>query len=147
MVGRRGDPRYGSAVPVRAKELRFAVEVDEAGRMSTDGAPPLEPAAVWSPEHLLLAAVVRCSLSSLRHSARRAGAEASGSGRARGLVTRREGDGRYAFVEVVVELDAVVDPPPADAAALLAQAERGCFVGSSLTASPVYHWRLNGVDV
>jgi organic hydroperoxide reductase OsmC/OhrA len=132
---------------VKAKELRFAAELDRDGLARADGASELEIQEGWSPEHLLLAALVRCSLSSLRHSARRVGAEASGSGSARGLVTRRESDGRYAFVDVSVDLDVRVEPPPEDAADLVARAERGCFVGSSLTASPAYRWRVNGAPV
>jgi hypothetical protein len=27
---------------------------------------------------------------------------------------------------------------------LLDRAERGCFVGNSLTARPAYHWTVNG---
>ena len=33
---------------------------------------------------------------------------------------------------------------PAELAALLAKAERDCFVGASLKPSPRYRWRVNG---
>jgi organic hydroperoxide reductase OsmC/OhrA len=132
---------------VKPKELRFAVEVDQAGGMRAEQGPRVETPAEWSAEHLLLAALVRCSLKSLRHSARRIGSKAGGHGLARGRVTRRETDGRYAFVEVSVELDVRVEPPPENPADLVARAERGCFVGSSLTAAPQYRWRVNGAEV
>ncbi len=96
---------------------------------------------------MLLAGLVRCSLDSLRHHAKRAGVEiASATGDASALVTRRESDGRYAVVEANLELSVELDPEPtADALAdLLAKAERDCFVGASLTAKPSYHWAVNG---
>jgi hypothetical protein len=66
------------------------------------------------------------------------------SGTARGTVTRREEDGRYAFVELTVEIEAALDPTPDEAtrADLMDRAERGCFVGASLTPKPVYRWTL-----
>ena len=59
-------------------------------------------------------------------------------------VTRREADGRFAFVLVTVEGDVSFEPKPDDEtiAALLAKAERDCFVGASLTAAPAYTWTV-----
>ena len=59
----------------------------------------------WTPEHLVLAALSRCILTSYRHHARRAGLEPVSSAAAHGVVTRREEDGRFAFVEIRVDLD------------------------------------------
>jgi organic hydroperoxide reductase OsmC/OhrA len=134
-------------MPVRTKELRFKAAVERGGRATAEESVPLDAPEGWSAEHLLLTAVLRCSLTSLRFYARRRGAEAVGSGSARGVVTRRESDGRYAFVEVDVELEADVEPPPEDPAALVAEAERGCFIGSSLTVKPRYRWTINGTPV
>ena len=69
-------------------------------------------------------------------------------GRARGTVARRAEDGRYAFVELDVELGVALDPLPAQETVreLLAGAERDCFVGASLTKPTVYRWRVNGDD-
>jgi hypothetical protein len=63
-----------------------------------------------------------------------------------GMVTKRETDGRYAFVEVECRLDVQLDPLPGgeQLTGLLALAERDCFVGASLTESPRYEWRVNG---
>src|SRR6266536_2304191 len=91
---------------VNVKELRYAVDLGESGSVRTEDGTPLEPDPAWSPEHLLLAALVRCSLKSLRYHAHRAGLEVAGArGSARTLITRRESDGRYALVETEVELD------------------------------------------
>jgi organic hydroperoxide reductase OsmC/OhrA len=58
-------------------------------------------------------------------------------------VTRREDDGRYAFVSVEVEIDAAVSVlDEAQRTELAERAEQGCFVGASLTAEPLYTWRL-----
>ena len=136
-----------SGVTVRAKELRYAVDLSASGELTEEHGVALDPPTEWSPEHLLLAALVRCSLKSLRYHAKPKGVEvrcASGSGRT--LVTRRETDGRYALIETEVELFVEITPEPAPAALteLLALAERDCFVGSSLTAKPRYRWVVNG---
>ena len=103
----------------------------------------------WTAEHLVLAGLARCSLTSLEFYAKRANVEVSGSAEADGLVTRRESDGRFAFVETHVGLDVEVEPPLEndELARLLASAERGCFIGASLTATPSYEWRVNGEPV
>ena len=103
----------------------------------------------WTAEHLLLAGLARCSLSSLQYSAKRAEVEVSGSAEADGVVTRRESDGRFAFVETHVGLDVEVRPPidGERLMVLIDLAERGCFIGASLTAPPTYEWRVNGEAV
>jgi organic hydroperoxide reductase OsmC/OhrA len=135
------------AVAARAKELRFAVELTAAGDLADEHGVVLAVPDEWSPEHLLLAGLVRCSLKSLRYHARRTNVDvraASGSGRT--VVTKRETDERYAMVQTELELAVELEPEPdADALAeLLALAERDCFVGSSLTAKPAYRWTVNG---
>ena len=134
-----------SAVPVKAKEFRYAVELTAAGELQEEHGVGLDLSPDWSPEHLLLAALVRCSLKSLRYHAERKGiAVASASGRSRTLVTKRETDGRYALVETDVELTVELEPAPDSLAELLSAAERDCFVGSSLTAKARYRWIVNG---
>jgi hypothetical protein len=58
-------------------------------------------------------------------------------------VTKRESDGRYAFVELHVRIDAELEPRLGDPRELLAKAERDCFVGASLTIVPAYEWNLS----
>jgi uncharacterized OsmC-like protein len=131
----------------RAKEFRYAVGLGADGSLSTENGTALVPGDDWTPEHLLLAGLVRCSLDSLRHHTKRAGVKlAASAGDASALVTRRESDGRYAVVETTAELSVELAPEPApDALAeLLAKAERDCFVGASLTAKPSYRWTVNG---
>lgn len=135
---------------VRAKELRYAVDLSVGGELTDENGVVLDAPPEWSPEHLLLAALVGCSLKSLRHHAERARVDvSSAAGGARTLVTRRETDGRYAMVETEVELAVEIDPEPEPAALaeLLALAERDCFVGSSLTAEPSYRWSVNGRSI
>jgi organic hydroperoxide reductase OsmC/OhrA len=135
------------AVAVRAKELRYAVDLGASGELTDENGVDLDVPVEWSPEHLLLAGLVRCSLKSLRHHAHRQGVEVrSASGSCRTLVTKRETDGRYAMVETGVELAVELEPEPEPdvLAGLLALAERDCFVGSSLTAEPTYRWAANG---
>jgi uncharacterized OsmC-like protein len=134
-------------VQTKAKEFRYAVGLRADGSLAAENATTLDPGDGWSPEHLLLAGLVRCSLDSLRHHAKRAGLEiASATGEASSLVKRRESDGRYAVVEANLELSVELSPEPAaDALAeLLAKAERDCFVGASLTVKPSYRWVVNG---
>lgn len=134
---------------VKGRELRYAVDLGPGGFRTEDGV-PLEPPAEWTPEHLLLAALARCSLESLRFHATRASVElGAATGSARCLVTRREEDGRYAVVEAELELAVELTPAPGpeELADLLAKAKRDCFVGASLRATPSYRWTVNGAAV
>jgi len=129
---------------IKPRELRYAVDLDAAGELLDENGVRLDAPPEWTPEHLLLAALVRCSLTSLRYHAQRVGlAVGETSGSARGMVTKRESDERYAFVEVEVDLAVTLEPEPDDLAELLAKAERDCFVGASLTVKPSYRWSVN----
>ena len=129
-------------MPAEPKVLEYAVSVDRGGRMTIPGGAQIEPGEGWSADHLLLAALVRCSLDSLAWHSRRAGHTLAASGEALGHVTKRESDGRYALVDVAVRIDAELTPRADDAEALLAKAERDCFVGASLTVKPEYDWHV-----
>jgi organic hydroperoxide reductase OsmC/OhrA len=132
-------------MPVVSKELRYEVTLAPDGRFQGENGTELDVAEGWTAEHLMLAALVRCTLESLRYSAKKAGitvVEASGS--ARGLVRKRNEDGRFAIVRSEVMLDVTLDPKPERPVLhdVLTWAERGCFIGSSLTAKPVYRWNV-----
>jgi len=127
----------------QAKVLEYAVEVDRGNRMTIPGGAQIEHAEGWSPDHLLLAALVRCSIDSFTYHARRAGHDVSASGSAHGKITRRDTDGRYAFVTIEVAIDAQLEPRADDTDALVVKAERDCFVGASLTIKPEYTWRVS----
>jgi len=128
-----------------AKRFEYAVSVDRDGRcLLAEEAAPLSPADPWTPEHLVLAALGRCMLASLRYHAERVGLTVHGAAGASGVVTKRDGDGRYAFVEILCGLDVQIDPAPDDLGELLDLAERDCFVSASLTAATEYEWRVNG---
>jgi len=134
----------------RARELRYAVDLTADGELRDENGVVLDVPTEWSPEHLLLAALVRCSLKSLGFHAGRKGVDVrSASGSSRTLVAQREADDRYALVETEAELavEIVPEPEPDALSALLALAERDCFVGSSLTAKPSYRWVVNGRSI
>jgi organic hydroperoxide reductase OsmC/OhrA len=138
-----------SNVAVRAKVLEYEAAIDARGQVSAEGCPPFSLPDEWEAEHLLLAAVLRCSLSSLRYHAKRLGAQSRGGGRAAGMVTKRDADGRYAFMEIEAVLDVELEPEPpiAELRELLGKAERDCFISASLSLQPSYVWRVNGAHV
>lgn len=107
---------------------------------------PLDPKRAWSPEELVLAGLVKCTLASLAFYGERERIDVAGNGTADGVVTKREADGRYAFIEILCGLDVRLEPKPEDEklSTLLDSAEWGCFVGASLTVKPRYEWRVNG---
>ena len=73
----------------KAKEFRYAI--DHGERFRTEDGTPLDADIAWTPEHLLLAALVRCSVKSLDYHARRAGNRVeSSNGSAHALFTRRD---------------------------------------------------------
>jgi hypothetical protein len=129
-----------------ARQFTYSAAVDREGRLLAEGGAPLEPSDAWSPEHLVLAGLMRCTLKSLAFHAERVSVRMNGSAGADAIVTKRDSDGRYAFVEVECGLDVELEPVPEGdgLVELLALAERDCFVGASLTASPRYEWRVNG---
>ena len=121
----------------RPKRSEYVVEVDG------DDPSAFDPA--WKAEHLLLAALARCSLASLTHHARKDGLSVEADARASGVVSLRD-DGSWGFVEIECAVDARLDPAPADPSDLLARAERGCFIGASLVPAPHYAWTFSDLD-
>ncbi|HEX5799460.1 MAG TPA: OsmC family protein [Gaiellaceae bacterium] len=131
-----------------ARTFTYAVSVDrDWSARSDEGGRAIPSEEAWTPEHLVLAGLARCTLTSLRHHAQRAGLELASSAEANGTVTKRSSDDRYAFVEIAVELDITLEPAPENVRELLARAERDCFVGASLTVEPDYRWLVNGEEV
>jgi organic hydroperoxide reductase OsmC/OhrA len=135
-------------VAVRAKHFEYWISLDEGGGLSADGTPVPIQGEVGA-EHLLLAALAQCSISSLEHFAQQKGVEVHASAYASGTVTRREEDDRYGFVNIECKLDVRLDGELADddLRALLESAEWGCFIGASLKPAPRYRWRVNGRDL
>ena len=136
---------------VRARSFTYGISLDRDWVATSDrgGSPLPSEEDAWTPEHLLLAALIRCTLTSFRHHARRAGYEPASRGSVEGVVTRREADGRFAVVETRVDLAVSFDsaPPQDEVRALIEKGERDCFVGASLIAKPDYHWTVNGEDL
>lgn len=136
------------ATTARVLEFDVTVDRDRTARSGRGGS-PISRDENWSSEHLVLAGLVRCTLTSLDYSARRAGLEVVASGRAHGVVTKREEDGLYAFVAIESHFEVALDPAtdPSALRDLVGHAEKGCFVGNSLVARPSYHWTVNGKEV
>jgi organic hydroperoxide reductase OsmC/OhrA len=135
-------------VATSAKTFSYAVSVDRDGTArSGEGGSALPEEEAWSPEHLVLAGLARCILTSLDYHARRNEIQVNGSTEARGEVAQRDTDGRHAFVHIKVDVDVTLDPRPQSPRELVAKAERDCFVGASLTAKPRYHWTVNGEEL
>jgi organic hydroperoxide reductase OsmC/OhrA len=128
---------------VAAKTLEYAVELDEGGRFTVPGGGQFLTPEGWSADHLLLAALVRCSIDSFAYHARRAGHAVTGTGSAQGTITKTGDDGRYRFVDIEVRLDVQLTPRAGDPAPLIMKAERDCFVGASLTVKPGYVWHVS----
>ena len=128
---------------VRPRVFEYDVELDRGGRLTIPGGGQLVSPEGWSADHLLLAALVRCSIDSFAYHARRAGHTVMASGAAHGSITRAGDDDRYRFVEIDVTIDAQLEPRADDVAALIEQGERDCFVGASLQVKPRYEWRVS----
>ena len=136
------------AAEPRVLEFDVSVDDDRSSRSALGGTAIAREDAWW-PEHLVLAALVRCTLASMDYSARKAGLDVVGSGRAHGTVTKRAADGLYAFVDIRSELEIELDPMPGREIVtdLVEKAERGCFVSNSLATAPRHHWTVNGEEV
>jgi organic hydroperoxide reductase OsmC/OhrA len=133
-------------VAVRAKHFDYWVTLDDEG-LSADGQPlELEDAKA---EHLLLAGLARCSLSSLHYFARQRNVDVEASAYVSGTVTRREQDDRYGFTNIECRMDVQLQNgiSDEDLRALFESAEWGCFVSASLDPAPRYSWRVNGRDL
>jgi organic hydroperoxide reductase OsmC/OhrA len=131
------------AVALTAKTFDYDVELDHGGRLTIPGGGQLVPPEGWSADHLLLAALVRCSIDSFVYHAHRAGHEVTASGSAHGTITKRGDDERYRFVSIDVRIDAQLTPRTTVIDDLIAKAERDCFVGASLTVKPEYEWHVS----
>ncbi len=129
------------------KRFEFSASIDREGSLCAEDRERLDPGETWTSEHLVLAALCRCTLASLRFHAEHAGVRSSGTAAASGVVTKREADGRYAFVDVECGLDVALEPAPDDLQELLRLAERDCFISASLATPTRYEWRVNGAAV
>jgi organic hydroperoxide reductase OsmC/OhrA len=130
-------------VSFRPKERRYAIDVDRDGAMSAEGEGKLGLESRWTPEHLVLGALAACVVKSLGYHARSASLSLSTSAEASGVVGPRD-DGSWGFLQIECHIAADLEPPPDDLSDLLGRAERGCFIGASLTPKPDYRWTVNG---
>jgi organic hydroperoxide reductase OsmC/OhrA len=135
---------------VRPRVFEYRVSTDSDWTSFSDrGGPGIPREDAWTPEHLLLAALTRCTLTSLGYHAKRAAVTLTATADAHATVTRRDEDGRFAVVAVSVGFQVSFQPRPEPAALreLLARAERDCYIGASLTAKPTYVWNVDGEEL
>lgn len=134
---------------MRAKVFEYTTQLDRGRRVHSEGGAPVGVPDDWTPEHILLAALLRCITASLEHYAGPAGVAVAISGEAHGTVTLREDAGVFGLVAVEARLDVQLTPLPEPEALqkLLRRAQAGCFVSNSLAVHPDFHWRVNGADV
>jgi uncharacterized OsmC-like protein len=135
---------------VRARVFEYRVSTDPDWTVHSDrGGSTIARDDGWTPEHLVLAGLTRCTLTSLEYHAKRAGVAVTATADAHGSVTRRDEDGRFAFVEISVAFDVSLEPRLEDDAlrTLIESAERDCFVGASLTVTPAYTWTVDGEEL
>jgi organic hydroperoxide reductase OsmC/OhrA len=111
--------------------------------MTIPGGGQFVPPEGWSADHLLLAALVRCSLDSFAYHARHAGHEVTSSGSAQGTITKSGDDNRYRFVSIIVRIDAQLEPRTNEPDDLIEKAQRDCFVSASLALKPEYEWHVS----
>lgn len=143
--------RIGSlaVTSARAKRFEYTASIDTTGGISAYGGSRVDLGDEWSAEALVLAGLVRCSITSFQYHAGQLGLDAVASGTASGVVTKRDSDGRYAFVEIECRIDAELDRGlnRDEVRELVTKSVRDCFIGASLTAAATYRWRVNGADV
>ena len=134
---------------VRAKVFEYTANVDRDLRVRSEGEQPVEFGESWTPEHILLAALLRCAIASLTYYATPAGIAVSVAGEAHGTVTLREDEGVFGLVTADATFDVELTPLPEQEALvkLLRKAKAGCFVSNSLSVHPEFHWRVNGTAV
>src|SRR4029453_782529 len=130
------------------KTFSYAVSVARDGSATSErGGASIPADGAWAPEHLVLAGLARCTLTSLRYHAKRDGIAVTGGADAAGGVGPRGTDRRFALLRVKVAPAVPFEPPPSSVRELVAKAERDCFVGASLTAKPRYRWTVNGEEL
>jgi organic hydroperoxide reductase OsmC/OhrA len=134
-------------VAIRAKHFEYWLTLEEDGSLLAEGE-PVDLRDV-SAEHLLLAALARCSISSLEYFAKQRDVAVTATAYAAGTITLRSEEDRYGFTNIDCRMEVKLDGELADdeLRKLLESAEWGCFVGASLDPAPRYKWRVNGRDL
>jgi len=128
---------------------RVALEGQDGGQasVSVDGiaplrmAPPVQyggPGNLWSPEHLLLAAVEACFLFTLRAVAKASGIELLDvRAEASGVLDRCEGVTRFTEIVLRPRITVAAGADRARIERALVKAERNCLISASLS-TPVH---------
>ena len=129
-----------------SKSFGYIVSVDEDGTSRAEERSLAGLDLTWSPEHLLLESLLRCSIQSLRFHADRTNVAVDVSGVAEATVKRPAGEPRMRIVDVTCRFDVALGSqcPSEEVEQLLADAEHDCFVGATLKPATSYEWRVDG---
>src|SRR5689334_20263369 len=95
---RRSERPLAFAAVIKPRR-EYRVDLARDGSLTTERGRTLEIPPAWTPEHLVLAALVRCTLLALEYHARKLSAKVGMSATAEGHVNRRE-DGTWGFVHI-----------------------------------------------
>lgn len=127
-------------------QFEYHVSLGSDGRAHAEIGSPVPRDLTWSPEHLLLESLLRCTVQSLSFHADRAGVTVDASGTAESIVERPRSEQRMRMADIACDLEVTLEPLPdaATVAQLIADAEHDCFVGASLKPVTHYRWRVNG---
>lgn len=117
---------------------------EKKGLVSAGGLPTLEVAVppefnghegIWSPEHLLVAAVASCIMNTFLAIAEASKFSFEGyESSARGLLEKTDSGYRFTTIEVEVGLTVAEEQAVAKGIRLLQKAEENCFVSNSVEA-------------
>ena len=128
----------------RLKKSEYAVAVDRDGRVGAEGGAAAHFGHEWTAEHLLLAALARCSLAALAYHARRDGLWVQASATRHGVVERRGGR------RLGLHGDRLRDRRPLRIrrrqcpATCWSAPSAAASLGASLDPRPRYEWTVNG---
>ncbi len=130
--------RYTVSARMQGQE---PIALTSSGLPDLDSAPPAEfdgPGDLWSPETLLVAAVVDCFALTFRAIARASHYEWTAlRAEADGVLDRSPEGTRFTEIHLRAELDAPAGADAAQGERLLAKAEKSCLISRSL-AAPVH---------
>src|SRR5262245_38321827 len=103
--------RYGTTVTVRPKLRHYAIAVARDGEPTQEEGDALTWTGRWTPEHLVLAALARCTIIALGYHARRESLTVEAEATVNGVVGPRD-DGSWGFLEIDCTIDTTIDPAP-----------------------------------
>lgn len=122
----------------------IAAAVDESGQLFADGGHAFSPEPAWTPEHLLLAAIARRAVASLRRQAASTGHEVRGRATASADLGSPAGAPSLDAARVGLDVEIAPAPDPEALITLIRAAERDTVWAIPLARPIRFAWRVNG---